>query len=298
MEAAESGVFITNITGSIVWTNKAFNALTGYNKSELIGKTPEILKSGEQDEHFYGNLWENISKGIAWHGKLVNRKKDGTFFTGLEMITPIKNYKGEIENYVATVHDISGQKKIEEELKTLNRALKTINACNSVLIHSSNETELLNKICELIVDTGGYNFTWIGLLVGSPGLSIMPVAYFGINENKLKLMMPYLNFSNNRESPIIKAIELKKYQMVKYSTDESEYFVRNRFVAENNFQSMIAFPLIESNDIFGVMCIYSNNLEVFNDNEIKLLEELSDDISYTIKALRIKLEREKAGELP
>jgi hypothetical protein len=46
------------------------------------------------------------------------------------------------------------------------------------------------------------------------------------------------------------------------------------------------------------MCIYSNNLEVFNDNEIKLLEELSDDISYTIKALRIKLEREKAGELP
>jgi GAF domain-containing protein len=86
--------------------------------------------------------------------------------------------------------------------------------------------------------------------------------------------------------------------MVKYSTDESEYFVRNRFVAENNFQSMIAFPLIESNDIFGVMCIYSNNLEVFNDNEIKLLEELSDDISYTIKALRIKLEREKAGELP
>jgi PAS domain S-box-containing protein len=298
MEAAESGVFITDITGSIVWTNNAFNALTGYNESELIGKTPEILKSGEQDEHFYGNLWENISKGIAWHGKLVNRKKDGTFFTGLEMITSIKNYKGEIENYVATVHDISGQKKVEEELKKLNRALKTINACNSVLIHSSNETEQLNKICELLVDTGGYNFTWIGLLDESPGLSIMPVAYFGINENKLKLMMPYLNFSNNRESPIIKAIELKKYQIVKYSTDESEYFVRNRFVAENNFQSMIAFPLIESNDIFGVMCIYSNNLEVFNDNEIKLLEELSDNLSYGIKALRIKLERKKAGELP
>ncbi len=297
MENAEIGVFITDIFGSFVWTNKAFSALTGYNKSELIGKNPEILKLGEQDEHFYKNLLENISKGVVWHGKLVSRKKDDAFFAGLEMITPVKNYKGEIENYVVTVQDITGQKNIEEELKKLNRALKTISACNSVLIHSSNETELLKKICELIVGTGGYNFAWIGLLDKSSGFSILPEAYFGINENKLKLMMPYLTFSNNKENPVIKAVELKKYQMVNCSTNESEYFVRNRFVAENNFQSMVAFPLIESNDVLGVLCVYSNNLGTFNDNEIKLLEELSDDLSYGIKTLRLKLEREKTGEL-
>jgi PAS domain S-box-containing protein len=60
---------------------------------------------------------------------------------------------------------------------------------------------------------------------------------------------------------------------------------------------MIAFPLIENNDTFGVFCIYSNNLETFKDDEIKLLEELSGDLSYGIKALRIKTEREKTSKL-
>ena len=154
MEGAENGVFITDITGSIVWMNKAFTALSGYNRSELIGKNPEILKSGEQGEQFYETLWDTISKGKVWRGRLVNKRKDGTLFSELEMITPLKNYKGEIENYIAIIHDITDQKKTEEELKKLNRALKTISACNSVLIHSTNETELFNKICELIANTG------------------------------------------------------------------------------------------------------------------------------------------------
>ena len=297
MEAAENGIFITNSTGNIIWMNKAFTDLTGYNKSELIGKNPEILNSGKRHEEFYENLWENISKGKVWRGKLINRKKDGTLFTQLEIITPIKNYKGEIENYLATVHDITDQKKSEEELKKLNRALKTISACNSVLIHSTDEAELLNKICRLIVETGGYNFTWIGIPDKRSALSIIPTAYYGINENKLKLMMPFLTYPDNQESPIIKALELKKYQVVKFTKDESEYFTRNKYVAGNNFQSMIVFPLFESNDVFGVLCIYSNNLESFNDEEINLLKELSEDLSYGIKAIRIKSEREKARKL-
>jgi PAS domain S-box-containing protein len=297
MEGAENGVFITDITGRIIWTNKAFTLLCGYNKTELIGNNPEILKSGEQDDQFYENMWETISSGKVWRGKLVNKKKDGTFFSELEMITPIKNTNGEIENYVAIIHDVTEQKKTEEELKKLNRALKTISACNSALIHSNNEFELYNRICELVVTTGGYNFAWIGLLDKSEGISIVPASYYGISENKLNLMMPYLNSSNNGDNPIIKALKLKQYQVVKYSTDEDEYFVRNRFVADNNFQSMIAFPLIENIDTFGVFCIYSNNLETFKDDEIKLLEELSLDISYGIKTLRLKAGQEKNSEL-
>ncbi|MGA7722698.1 MAG: PAS domain S-box protein [Ignavibacteriaceae bacterium] len=297
MDSAEYGVFITDSKARIIWTNKAFTLLTGYNKSEIIGKNPDFLKSGEQDEQFYENLWGNISRGKIWRGKLINRRKDGSLFTELEMITPIKNNKGEIEHYIATVHDITDQKKTEDELKRLNRSLKTISACNSVMIHSINENELLSNICKIIVDLGQYNFSWIGLLSQSPELSLTPAASYGISDKKLKLMMPYLNYADNHANPIFQAIELKKFQVVKYSMNESENFNRNKIFAENNYQSMVTFPLFESGDVFGILCIYSNNIEAFSDDEIKMLDELSEDLSYGIKALRIKSERENARKL-
>jgi PAS domain S-box-containing protein len=297
MEDSENGVFITDVNGIIIWANSTFTMLTGYTKPELIGKSPELLKSGEHDRQFYAGLLNTISEGKVWHGKIINKKKDGVLFTGLEMISPIKNAKGEIENYIAIIHDFTEQKRTEIELKESNRALKTISACNSALIHSTNETELLDNICRLIVETGGYNFAWIGLPGKDPQLAVTPAAYYGISENKLKLMMPYLNFAESRQNPIIKALELKQVQVVKYSLDETEFFVRNRFVAENNFQSMIAFPLTQDLENLGVMCIYSNNLETFNDEEINLLNELSDDLSYGIKTLRVKEEREKTRTL-
>ena len=297
MEGSESGVFVTDVTGRIVWSNAAFSIISGYDKHELIGKNAEILKSGVQDEMFYENLWDTISKGKVWRGKIINKKKDGTLLTELEMISPVKNSMGEIENYIAIIHDVSDQRKTEDELKKLNHSLKTISACNSALIHSINETELLKKICEIIVETGGYNFSWIGLIETKPELSVAPAAYYGINENKLKSMMPYLVFSKNKRSPIINTIETRKYHVVNYATGNEEDFVRNRFVAENNFQSMIALPLIENKNAFGVICIYSNNLETFNDDEIKLLDELANDLSYGIRALRTKSEREKTRKL-
>lgn len=293
MEDSENGVFITDVNGKIIWANNTFTMLTGYTKPELIGKNPDLLKSGEHDQKFYDGLLNTIYEGKVWHGKIINKKKDGLLFTGLEMISPIKNTRGETENYIAIIHDFSEQKRTEIELKKSNRALKTISTCNSALIHSTNEKELLDNICRMIVETGGYSFAWIGLPGKDSRLAITPAAYYGINENKLKLMMPYLSFKDSSQNPIIKALESKQVQVVKYSVDETEFFVRNRFVAENNFQSMIAFPLIEDSETIGVLCIYSNNLETFNDEEINLLNELSDDLSYGIKTLRVKEEREK-----
>ena len=114
-QAAEA-VVITDAGGTIEYVNPAFEKITGYSSREAIGQNPRILKSGVQDDEFYRKLWETICQGRTWRGRMVNRKKDGTFFTEEATISPVRNAVGTIATYVAVKRDITDQLALEAQL--------------------------------------------------------------------------------------------------------------------------------------------------------------------------------------
>src|SRR5450755_1950674 len=68
LEAAANAIVITDYEGKIVWVNRAFTAMTGYNKEEVLGKNHWLLKSEEQTESYYAELWATIASGKVWQG--------------------------------------------------------------------------------------------------------------------------------------------------------------------------------------------------------------------------------------
>ena len=115
IEQSHEAVVITDARGDIQYANPSFENLTGYDRQEVIGKTPKVLKSGVHDTGFYTQMWDTISAGKTWIGEITNRKKDGTLFTEEASISPIQNTAGKIVNYVAVKRDIT------EELRLKNR---------------------------------------------------------------------------------------------------------------------------------------------------------------------------------
>jgi PAS domain S-box-containing protein len=116
LEAAASGIMITERDGTIVWTNAATTTLTGYAVAELWGRNPRILKSGQNPPERYEELWRTITAGRSWHGVLINRRKDGAHYHEEQMITPVLDERGEITHFVAIKQDISERLLAEEEL--------------------------------------------------------------------------------------------------------------------------------------------------------------------------------------
>lgn len=116
LEAAANGICITDRDGKVIWTNPAFNDLTGYTLEEVYGGTLSILKSGHHDEDFYQRLWQTIQAGEVWRGETVNRRKDGRLYTEDQMITPVRDPAGHVSHYIAIKQDISARKAAEEEL--------------------------------------------------------------------------------------------------------------------------------------------------------------------------------------
>jgi nitrogen fixation negative regulator NifL len=114
LEAAANSVVITDRDGVIQWVNPAFTALTGYTHEEAIGKNPrDLVKSGRQDQAFYKNLWDTILAGRAWSGEIVNRRKDASLYTEELTITPLRDERGEIAQFIAIKQDVT-ERKLEE----------------------------------------------------------------------------------------------------------------------------------------------------------------------------------------
>ena len=118
LESAANGIVITDEQGTIVWVNRAVTDMTGYSKQELLGKNPRVLKSGDQPEDYYADLWATVSSGKVWRGDIVNRRKDGTTYTEEMTITPVTLVGTPVKKYfIAIKQDITKRKRAEKLLQ-------------------------------------------------------------------------------------------------------------------------------------------------------------------------------------
>jgi PAS domain S-box-containing protein len=116
IEQSAENIVITDTEGTITYVNPAFEKTTGYSALEAVGEKPSVLKSGEQGEAFYSELWETISAGDVWKGCFSNKKKDGTLYLEEATITPIRGASKEIVNYVAVKRNITRETELERQL--------------------------------------------------------------------------------------------------------------------------------------------------------------------------------------
>jgi PAS domain S-box-containing protein len=110
-------IVMTDAQGVTQFVNPAFERVTGYSREEAIGQSLHILKSGQQDELFYHDLWETISNGKTWEGHFVNKRKDGTLYTEEATISPVLDASNRIVNYVAVKRDITEHLRLSAQFQ-------------------------------------------------------------------------------------------------------------------------------------------------------------------------------------
>jgi diguanylate cyclase (GGDEF)-like protein/PAS domain S-box-containing protein len=119
LESAANAIVISDGDGVMRWVNPAFTILTGYTFEEAVGQTPRILKSGQQGDAFYREMWSTLKAGRVWQGELYNRRKDGSRYIEEQTITPVREAGGAITHFVAIKLDITSRKRQEERIQYL-----------------------------------------------------------------------------------------------------------------------------------------------------------------------------------
>ena len=119
LASAGNAALITDLEGTIVWSNDAFTTLSGYGAEEVLGRNPNLLSSGRQGTRYYRDLWATIRSGRVWSGETVDCAKDGKAYTIQQTVSPVSQ-DGRVTHYLSVQSDIGRQKKerVQHELAT------------------------------------------------------------------------------------------------------------------------------------------------------------------------------------
>ncbi|MDW7694566.1 PAS domain-containing sensor histidine kinase [Flammeovirgaceae bacterium SG7u.111] len=117
VDQSANATLITDTDGNIEYVNQKFTDLTGYTAEEILGKNPNLLNAGTQPIEYREAMWAKVSSGKTWEGEFHNKKKNGEYYWEYATITPIKDKKGNIINYLEVKEDYTARKQAEEALR-------------------------------------------------------------------------------------------------------------------------------------------------------------------------------------
>jgi NNP family nitrate/nitrite transporter-like MFS transporter len=118
IDYTDEGICITDTNGIIQKVNSAFTKITGYREEEVIGKTPSVLQSGEHDQSFYKNMWEQLLSKGKWKGSIWNKRKNQEIYQEWLTITAIKDDAGETKSFAGMFKEMN---EIEREYENKNK---------------------------------------------------------------------------------------------------------------------------------------------------------------------------------
>lgn len=264
--------------------NSAFERITGLKKENVVGRLVTEAIPGIAEAH--PELFE-IYGQVALTGNTARFEIE---FKPLSLWLSISVYSPKKEFFVATFQDITERKKAETELKRVNRMLTMLSHCNQLLVKEVDEETLLNSICRIILDTGGYALAQVAERgLGASTAGIVP----RVTEFRLPVVAMFLTPEVMADCPCNKAMLNNETVIIRNIAQctESEWC---NAALRNGCNTIIALPLRFSASVDAVLSIYAEDAGSFSESEVELLKELADDISLGVRTIRSGMEKEVA----
>lgn len=146
VEQSPEGIVITNEKAEIEYINESFIESCGYSREELIGRNPSIKQSGKTPAETYRQMWDALQNGLPWQGELYNQRKDGTEYTEMAHLAPIKQPDGTVTHYLGVLEDITEKMKLTEELDQHRNHLEhLVEERTELLVEAQKQAESANQ---------------------------------------------------------------------------------------------------------------------------------------------------------
>ncbi len=205
---------ITDTNGNILRVNDAFTEITGYERFEVIGKNPRVLKSMKHSEEFYKEMWRQLHTYGKWSGEIYNRRKNGEVYLERLSITAIKDEKGVATHYIAQFLDITDFKKAQEEAEH--------QADHDFLTGLMNRKSLTQRLNEEFVKARRHDFTHAYLFIDLDGFKSVNDSYGHDTGDKLLVEVASRIKSVLRQEDLVARMSGDEFAVMALNLDQEE----------------------------------------------------------------------------
>ncbi len=297
LDSTEEGIYAIDTAGVCTMCNPAAARLLGYSQPQaLLGKVLHGLV-----HHSYPDGTEYPTEACRIHRVVLDGtpahsedemywRADGTRFPAEVRAAPIRR-DGAIVGAVVSFFDITQRKETERTLRRLSRAQTALSRCNAAMVRASDEAELTQAVCDLLVDVGGYRLAWVGSAEPSgDGLRLVVVA--GDRIDVLESEGLALEEAERELARWCAALAVRtgQRQVVRDLSQAPDYAA----FAACGHRSCLSVPLLDEGKSFGTLSVHAAEVDAFDAEELALLEELASDLAYGIRMLRTQKQRDEA----
>lgn len=202
------------------------------------------------------------------------------------------------EDALQAAHDELEQRVQERtaDLAQANRMLNILSECSLALMRATDEPVLLQEICRIIIDLGGYALVWIGYAEQDAARSVRPVAQAGFEEGYLNSVNITWDDTERGRGPTGTAIRTGEPCIAKNIRNDPDFAPWRKVAAHHHYASSIALPLKRDDKVLGALNIYATAVDAFFAEEVRLLMELAGNLAFGITSLRELEARRRAEE--
>ncbi|OAI14380.1 hypothetical protein A1359_11205 [Methylomonas lenta] len=284
------------VTDELIWSDEIYR-IFGLQPQQFDATYQAFLDVVHPDDRAY--VISEVNKAIAGETDYVIDHRivlpEGSVRVVHEVGEVHVGETGQALRMIGSVQDVTELRQAESELKRLNRALRTLSLCNTTLVHAVQEKTLVNDICRILTESGGYRFVWVGYGQNDAQKTIHPVAHAGYEHGFLDILAVSWSEEPSGQNPAGYAIRSRETFIARDIFHNDQGSVEWRTAAmERGYVSVIALPLLSEGEVFGAIVIDSADAEAFDEAELLLLIEMAGDLAFGIRTLRNRLERERA----
>ena len=206
---------------------------------------------------------------------------------------PLEQEENEPQLYFHTFEDITERIESKHRLKHLKRVLRMTSACNRALVRAEDERELMQEVCHVAVEVGGFYLVWVGRAERDPEKRVTPIAWDGYHGGFLdEARITWADEAHGR-GVTGRAIRTEAPAVVRTLNEEGAEPWRER-LRTTGHESFASFPLVVDGEIFGALSFYAADPDAFQEGEMEILQELAADLSFGLSTLRTREERRRA----
>ena len=284
LEATPDFIATGDLDGNVLFVNKAGLGMLGYHASEGM----PALRIGKSQPGWAAKLVaeQGIPHAVehgSWSGETAFLRRDGREIPVSQVIIAHRGGDGSVEYLSTIARDISVHKEHEKHITRLNRVYAVLSGINTTIVRTRDRQELFDGACRIAVELGKFRLAWIGLLDAN-GLDVTPVARAGVDEGYLdNIQLTARDDAPDRCEMVARALR-EKTAVVCNNIDTDPQMERWREEAlRRGYQSVVVFPLQFDDKVLGVLMFYASEKDFFDTEEMKLLTELADDVSFALE---------------
>jgi PAS domain S-box-containing protein len=184
----------------------------------------------------------------------------------------------------------------DRERRRVDRARQALSRCGQALVRAGDEPQFLRELCRVIVEVAGYRLCWVGYAEHDEAKSVRPVAHAGYEEGYLETVRITWADTERGRGPVGTAIRTHAPAVFRDVARDPDFAPWRVEALRRGYASVIGLPLLSGPEVLGALAIYAAEPDAFDEDEVQLLGELADDLSYGIVALRTRAARQRAEE--